>query len=241
MNCQNCHLNAGTVYFGNCLSAVASTYPVFRARSGVVESVEFRVNDCLKRSLNGHPIDSQSREMRALVAYMEWLGKDVPEEVKPKGANTVEMPYLDRAADPEKGRQVYISRCQRCHGSDGQGSWKPDHTAFIYPPLWGDNSYNTGAGLYRLSRFANYVKYNMPNDSAAYPNAILTDEQAWDVAAFVNSQPRPDKRFPEDWPDISKKSIDHPYGPYTDGFSETQHKYGPFGPIKEARKNLAGK
>lgn len=35
---------------------------------------------------------------------------------------------------------------------------------------------------------------------------------------------------------ISKKPIDHPFGPYADSFSEQQHKLGPFGPIKEYRE-----
>ena len=67
-----------------------------------------------------------------------------------------------------------------------------------------------------------------------FENPFLTDEEAWDVAAYVNSMPRPDKDLSQDWPDISKKPIDHPFGPYADSFSEEQHKYGPFDPIKAA-------
>src|SRR5688500_1339762 len=44
MNCQNCHLDAGTRDYGNSFAAVASTYPRYRDRSGIVESIEFRVN-----------------------------------------------------------------------------------------------------------------------------------------------------------------------------------------------------
>src|SRR5450432_1452962 len=57
MNCQNCHVEAGAMPYGNCFSAVAATYPVFKPRSGIKESVEFRINDCLLRSLNGKTID----------------------------------------------------------------------------------------------------------------------------------------------------------------------------------------
>jgi thiosulfate dehydrogenase len=81
----------------------------------------------------------------------------------------------------------------------------------------------------------------MPFGEVEYHNPQLTNEEAWDVAAFVNSQPRPSKIFKEDWPDISKKPIDHPFGPFTDGFTEDQHKYGPFKPIAEARKIQQGK
>ena len=138
---------------------------------------------------------------------------------------------LDRAADPEKGRVVYNSLCQKCHGADGQGKWKASKTGFEFPPLWGPNSYNTGAGLYRIGNLAGFVKNNMPFDEASHAKAVLTNEQAWDVAAFINSQPRPTKDLSKDWPDLSKKPFDHPFGPYTDSFSEAQHKYGPFKPI----------
>jgi thiosulfate dehydrogenase len=242
MNCQNCHLSGGTIPWGNNYGAVASLYPQFRARSGGIETMEKRISDCMERSLNADKaVDSTSREMKAIIAYMHWLGDGIPKNHKPNGSGITKLPYLDRAADPLKGKTVYINKCQRCHGANGEGQKNTEDYGYIYPPLWGDNSYNTAAGLFRLSRFAGYVKSNMPYLEADYHNPQLTDEEAWDVAAFVNSQPRPSKIFNEDWPDISKKPIDHPFGPYADSFSEQQHKYGPFMPIEEARKKLAAK
>jgi thiosulfate dehydrogenase len=239
MNCQNCHLDGGTVPWGNNYSAVASTYPMFRARSGTSENIEKRVNDCLQRSLNGETIDSLSKEMLAIKAYMHWLGYNVKKGVKPKGSGLMEIPFMNRAADPGKGRLVYDAKCQRCHGVNGQGQKNPEGWGYTYPPLWGEESYTTAAGLYRLTRFAGYVKNNMPYGEVEYHNPALTDEEAWDVAAFVNTQPRPVRVFKEDWPDISKKPIDHPFGPYADSFPESQHKYGPFKPIQDARKKNA--
>ena len=240
MNCQNCHLDGGTVPWGNNYSAVLSLYPRFRERSGSLESIEKRVSDCMERSLNGKAIDSNSKEMKAIIAYMTWLGEGIPKKHKPKGSGIMDIPLLDRAADPQKGRLVYMNKCQRCHQPDGQGQKNPAGYGYTYPPLWGPNSYNTGAGLYRLTRFAGYVKNNMPyGEGVEYHNPLLTDEEAWDVGAFVNSQPRPSKIFPNDWPDISKKPIDHPFGPFADNFSEAQHKYGPFKPIKKAREEMA--
>jgi len=236
MNCQNCHLDGGTVPWGNNYGAVASMYPQFRARSGGLETIVKRISDCMERSLNAdRAIDSNSKEMKAIIAYMNWLGDGVPKNKKPKGSGIMNIPYLDRAADPQKGQTVYTNKCQRCHGADGLGQ-KKNNDLYEYPPLWGEHSYNTAAGLYRISRFAGYVKANMPFGEVQYHNPQLTDEEAWDVAAFVNSQPRPSKIYKEDWPDISKKPVDHPFGPFADGFSETQHKYGPFKPIIEARK-----
>ncbi|MGQ0738632.1 MAG: c-type cytochrome [Bacteroidota bacterium] len=240
MNCQNCHLHAGTFPWGNNYGAVSSTYPQFRARSGGIETIAKRVNDCIQRSLNGkHDIDSNSHEMKAIIAYMNWLGQDIPKKQKPKGSGIMNIPFLDRAAEPEKGKAVYIHYCQRCHGADGLGQKNPDGIGYAYPPMWGENSYTTAAGLFRLSRFAGYVKNNMPLGEVNYHNPQLSDEEAWDVAAFVNSQPRPLKNFKDDWPDISAKPVDHPFGPYADTFSTEQHKYGPFGPIKKAKEDIA--
>jgi thiosulfate dehydrogenase len=235
MNCQNCHLNAGTKLYANSFSAVHSIYPKFRPRSGTVENLERRINDCMERSMNGKKLDSLSREMRAMVAYINWVGKDVKKGVVPSGAAVVDLPYLHRAADPELGKTAYSKHCVSCHMADGSGKLNDDGS-FLYPPLWGERSYNTAAGLYRLSRFAGFIKSNMPNLTSSYEHPVLTDEEAWDIAAYVNSMPRPEKRFRNDWPDIAKKPIDHPFGPYADHFSEIQHKFGPFGPIKEQRK-----
>jgi thiosulfate dehydrogenase len=240
MNCQNCHLDAGTKPWGNNYGGVFSTYPKFRERRGAVETVVERVNDCLERSLNGNPLDSNSREMKSILAYMKWLGRNVPKGQKPKGCAIQQLGFLSRAADAEKGKIVYETKCMKCHLSNGQGQPNADYITYLYPPLWGEHSYNTGAGLYRLSRFAGYVKDNMPF-GATHQNAQLTDEEAWDVAAYVNSQPRPKKSFNEDWPNIALKPFDHPFGPYADSFPELQHKYGPFSPIQKAKENAAKK
>ncbi|MFZ4634391.1 MAG: c-type cytochrome [Saprospiraceae bacterium] len=230
MNCQNCHLEAGSKPFGNNYFAVQSTYPQMRARSGSLETIPKRVNDCFQRSLNGQPLDTTSREMLAILAYIRWLGTGIPKGEKPKGAGLVEPAFLKRPADPARGRLVYEAKCASCHGADGQGLPMPDSPR-SYPPLWGDNSYNEGAGLFRLSRFAGYVKANMPF-GANYLNPQLTDEESWDVAAFVNTQPRPGHPFLNtDWPKIAKKPFDHPFGPFADTFPEAQHKFGPFEPI----------
>jgi thiosulfate dehydrogenase len=233
MNCQNCHLDAGTKSWGNNYSAVLSTYPKFRDRSGSIETIYRRVNDCMERSLNGHPLDTNTLEMKGIFAYLKWLGQGVPRGVKPPGAGITDIAYLNRAADPAKGLTVYRQDCQRCHGAQGNGSFNRDSTGYVYPPLWGDHSYNTGAGLYRLSRLAGYVKDNMPL-GCTHDSSLLTTEEAWDVAAFINSRQRPEKTFAKDWPDIARKPVDHPFGPYADSFTTRQHKYGPFGPIKHA-------
>ncbi len=235
MNCQNCHLEAGTKPFGNNYLAVAPTYPKFRERSGKIESIYKRVNDCFERSLNGQGLDTNSNEMQAIQAYIKWLGKDQAKGTKPKGSGIKELAFLYRAADPEKGKIIYSLKCKSCHGNNGEGKMNADGFSYQYPPMWGAHSYNDGAGLLRLSRFAGFVKLNMPQ-GASFTNLQLTDEEAWDVAAFANSQTRPKKDLSKDWPKIAGKPVDHPFGPFADTFTEEQHKYGPYGPIAEARK-----
>lgn len=235
MNCQNCHLDAGTKAFGNNYSAVASTYPKFRARSGSIETIEKRVNDCFERSLNGKSLPTDSREMKAIVQYIQWVGKDVPKDERPKGSGLITPTYLDLPADSVKGKSLYHVKCSVCHGKNGEGVLDAQGTGWLYPPLWGQNSYNDGAGLYRLITFAGYIKANMPL-GATFDTPQLTDEEAWHIAAYVNSLPRLKKDISNDWPDISKKPIDHPFGPFSDGFSDQQHKYGPFKPIIAKQK-----
>ena len=235
LNCQNCHLDAGTRVFGNNYGSVASTYPKFRARSGGMENIYKRVNDCFERSLNGQALDTNGREMQAIYAYIKFLGSEVEAGKKAAGSGLKELAWLDRAADPSKGKTVYSAKCQSCHQADGGGTLNPEGNEYTYPPLWGKNSYNDAAGLYRLSNFARYVHANMPL-GATHENALLTAEEAWDLAAFVNSQARPHKNTPNDWPDIAKKPVDHPFGPYADAFTETQHKFGPFKPILAAAR-----
>jgi thiosulfate dehydrogenase len=233
MNCQNCHLKAGKKIWGNNYSAVASTYPKFRSRSGTVESIERRINDCLQRSLNGQPLNEQSREMQAFVAYIKWVGSEVPKGTAPEGSGIAYPPLLDRAADPKKGESIYVVQCARCHGVSGKGMRARAGNEWLYPPLWGDDSFNVGAGILRLSRMAGFIQRNMPNDIQGIGKK-LSDADAWDVAAFICSQPRPQVDLSGDWPDLSQKPFDYPFGPYADAFSEEQHKYGPFLPIQSA-------
>lgn len=235
MNCQNCHLQAGTAIFANNYGSVASLYPKFRARSGAIENIYKRVNDCFERSLNGKAIDTAGKEMRAIVAYINFLGTNVKKGEKAAGSGFKDVAYLDRAASPVNGLTIYTTKCQSCHQANGEGLLNADKTEFTYPALYGKSSFNDGAGLNRISNFAKYVKYNMPL-GVTHDNPQLSDEEAWDVSAYILSQPRPHINVPKDWPDKSKKPFDHPFGPYADNFTEAQHKFGPFKPIVEKQK-----
>jgi thiosulfate dehydrogenase len=180
--------------------------------------------------------DTNGREVQAMVAYLKWIGQGVKKGQKVFGTASEKLPFLKAPADPVKGQSVYVAKCKVCHGANGEGLLAADKIACTYPPLWGPHSYNDGAGMYRMSNLAGFVKNNMPF-GATYQNPQLTDEEAWNVAAFVNSQPRPHYNQSKDWPDLSVKPIDAPFGPYADTFSEKQHKFGPFKPIAALQKN----
>ena len=146
MNCQNCHLEAGTKIWAGNFGSVASLYPRFSDRRGTTETINQRITDCFERSMNGKAPDSNSREMKAMNAYIRWVGKDVKKGKKPPGTGLELLAYIDRPADPEKGRQIYIQKCQLCHGANGEG--KSDSLAgYLYPPLWGEHSYNQFGGI----------------------------------------------------------------------------------------------
>lgn len=235
MNCQNCHLDAGTRPWGNNYGSVFSTYPRYRPRSGTEEDIYKRINDCIERSLNGKPLDTAGAEMQAVKAYIEYIGSNVKKGKKAKASGIYELPFISRAANPIHGKELYITKCASCHQVNGQGLLAIDGMEYTYPPLWGKNSYNIGAGLFRLSRFAGYIKYNMPQ-GATFLNPQLSDEEAWDIAAFVNSQTRPTKDLKNDWPAIDEKPVDHPFGPFADTFTEEQHKFGPYQPIADIKE-----
>jgi thiosulfate dehydrogenase len=235
MNCQNCHLEAGTKLFGNNYSVFFSSYPKKVARSGKVEPASSRISECFKRSLAGEMPDKSSKEIQAMLAYMKWLGSEVRKGDKVFGTGTEKLKFLARPADPKRGQLIYNSVCKSCHGGDGEGLLAGDKLTYVYPPLWGKHSYNDAAGMYRLSNFAGFVKNNMPFGSS-YVDSKLSDEEAWDLAAYVNTQPRSHRAQTEDYPDLSTKPFDAPFGPYADKYTEKQHKFGPFQPIVAAAK-----
>jgi cytochrome c peroxidase len=238
LDCGHCHQNAGTKPYGIPWIGVTDRYPTYRGRADGMASLKDRINGCMQRSMDGRPLPKESREMRAMIAYMEWLGKEAPEEMTAVGSPA--LPTLPpRAANPEAGAQWYRVACQACHGADGSGyraMSASDDGAYVVPALWGPGSYNNGAGMHRVLKSAGFIKANMPLGTP-WHRPMLDDEQAYDIAAYINSQGRPQMDgLHDDYPDRSKKPIDCPYPPYADKFSRQQHKYGPFRPIIEHKQ-----
>jgi thiosulfate dehydrogenase len=237
--CQNCHLRGGTQPYAMPLIGVWGQFPQYRAREGAVDTLEDRINGCMERSMNGRALPLESREMRAFSSYMRWLSTGVPDGAKLNGAGTLRIKEPARAADVGRGAEVFSQTCSGCHGADGQGHHAQSDAAYQFPPLWGPDSYNNGAGMSRLLTAAAYAMHNMPIGTA-FDAPVLTDEQAYDVAAYIISQKRPEKtNLDKDFPVRLQKPIDTPYGPYVDGFGLEQHRYGPFEPIRAKVQELA--
>jgi thiosulfate dehydrogenase len=237
--CQNCHLQGGSQPYAMPLMGVWGQFPQYRAREGAVDTLEDRINGCMERSMNGRALPLESREMRAFSSYMRWLSTGIPAGAKLKGAGTLRIKEPARAADLRHGAQIFSDICAACHGADGLGQRARTGAGYQFPPLWGPDSYNNGAGMSRLLTAAAYAMHNMPIGTA-FNAPVLTDEEAYDVAAYVISQKRPEKaNLDKDFPVRLQKPIDTPYGPHVDGFSLEQHRYGPYGPIRAKVKELS--
>ena len=145
LSCQSCHLAAGTQAFALPMVGVYAAFPTYLARENDVRTIEDRIEGCLERSMNGRAMSPDGREMKAMVAYLQFLSSGRPVGGATEGRGTPALPLLDRAADPEKGRAVYAATCVACHQPDGQGlrQGKPgDAAGYLYPPLWGPDSFN---------------------------------------------------------------------------------------------------
>jgi thiosulfate dehydrogenase len=239
LTCQSCHLIGGTQAFALPMVGVFAAFPTYMARENSVRTIEDRIEGCLERSMNGRALPIDGREMKALAAYLQFLSSDVAAGTTVEGRGSPSLPYLDRAADAGKGRAVYAATCQVCHQADGQGlrkGKKGDGDGYLFPPLWGPDSFNDGAGMHRLIVSASYIRANMPFGTT-YRAPVLGVEDAWDVAAFINAQPRPARAHLDlDYPDRTKKPIDAPFPPFADAFPLEQHRLGPFKPILDARQ-----
>lgn len=236
--CASCHIEIGTKPGTLTLLQTKEHYPRFSGRQGAITEIEDRINECMQRSMNGKPLPLDSPEMIAMASYLRSLGAQYAAmgAGSKKAAEPATFKTPNRRADVAMGQVVYSTRCVACHGNDGAGLLATGdlRKGYLFPPLWGPDSYNDGAGMGRVLTAARFIKARMP-----LGKADLSDDEAFDVAAFINSKPRPAMaNLDKDYPDRSAKPIDNGYGPFADPFPEDQHKYGPFEPIEAYYKAL---
>jgi thiosulfate dehydrogenase len=195
LNCSNCHLNAGTVAFAGPFAGLWGVFPEYRSRSAKIDSLQERINDCFQRSMNGKPLAFDSKEMNAMLMFVRWLSTGVPTgtEVIGRGMGKVDAALAPNA---EHGKNLYEQKCASCHGDKIDDDRDPS-VGYIFPPLWGRDSFNIGAGMARTYTAAAFIRHNMPLGQGN----TLTDQEAIDIAEYVTHQPRPP--YPpakNDWP-----------------------------------------
>ncbi|GGG98325.1 hypothetical protein GCM10011416_15530 [Polaribacter pacificus] len=232
--CNNCHLDAGRKIGSGSFVGVSNRFPQFRGRENKIGNLEERINGCLERSMNGRTMSEDAKEMQAMIAYMDWLSQDVPEDIEKKYKGYVSIKLPNEAADPSIGKQLYTKKCTVCHQTNGEGIPKGEGLAgYLYPPLGGHDTYNDGAGMHRVITAAEFLKANMPF-GATYDAPQLSDTEAYHLAAYINTFTRPEKsNKTADFPDKKLKPVSTPYGPWVDSFSQKQHQFGPFQPIMD--------
>lgn len=193
LSCSNCHLNAGRLANSAPLWAAWVKYPAYRGKNKMVNTMEQRIQGCFVYSMNGSPPPADSKELKALMSYSYWLAKGAPTGIDLPGRGYPKLKKPAKNPDLARGKQVYAENCALCHGEDGNGT--KINKVYAFPPLWGDQSFNWGAGMHRINTAAAFIRANMPLGKGG----SLSNQQAWDVAYYINSHERPqDPRFKGD-------------------------------------------
>ncbi len=188
LQCVSCHPDNGTRRNVMPWVGVYARFPQYRSRVGGIQVIEDRINDCFKRSMNGKPLVPESRDMRDIVAYMAFLSSGYPVFANVKGQSLPVIPALE--GDTVRGAATFVAKCSVCHGADGAGT-------DVFPALWGPGSFNIGAGMARVRNAAYFIKVAMPQTAPG----TLTDQEAFDLATYITTRPRPDFPGKElDWP-----------------------------------------
>lgn len=203
LTCANCHLDAGRKAGSAPLWAAFIHYPAFRSKTGKVDTLASRIQGCFKFSMNGTAPQQDDEIMTALQTYSFWLATGAPVGTAVEGGGYPKLKPPPVVATYERGEKVYAQNCALCHGADGAGQRVGDQQ--VFPPLWGPRSFNWGAGMHQLANAAGFIKANMPLGKGG----SLTEQDAWDVAVFMNSHERPqDPRFTNSVAETRKKYHD---------------------------------
>ncbi|MGS0736869.1 c-type cytochrome [Pseudomonas sp. GG8] len=185
LNCTNCHLEQGRKANSAPLWAAYTMYPAYRKKNDKVNTYAERLQGCFQFSMNGKPPPADNAVIAALTAYSYWLATGAPTGKELPGRSYPEIPQPAGGFDLAKGKTIYVEQCALCHGDEGQG--QKASSDYVLPPLWGKDSFNWGAGMHRINTAAGFIKANMPLGKGG----TLSTEEAWHVAAYMNSHERP--------------------------------------------------
>jgi thiosulfate dehydrogenase len=186
LTCADCHVAAGTKPRGGSFIGTYARFPQWNKRAHRVIALQDRIAECFLYSMNGKAPAYNSKAMIAIVAYIAWLSRGTPIGAKQSASDRYVEPLPSASPNASRGAILYGQHCAACHQADGAG------ISGTFPPLWGARSFNQGAGMAHIDRMTGFVRYNMPQNAPG----SLSLAQAYDVAAFVLSHPRP--RFRKD-------------------------------------------
>ncbi len=186
LTCANCHLDAGRQPNAGPMWAAYGMYPAYREKNDRSNSLEERIQQCFQFSLNGFAPALDAPELRALVSYIHFLSKGAPIGTEMPGRGYPQVVRTGSDPNPKRGADIYKAKCASCHGANGAGEKKAGG-GYTWPPVWGMDAYNKGAGMANNDLLAGFIKANMP---LGQPWS-LTDQEAFDVAAYINLQIRP--------------------------------------------------
>ena len=209
LSCDNCHMNGGRLANSSPMWAAYVAYPAYRAKNKKVNTFGQRLQGCFRFSENGKAPPLDSKVMVALESYSFWLSTNAPTGAKMAGRGYPKLAKPAQAPSYQRGQVVYAQNCSLCHGADGAGTVA--HGAVAFPAVWGKDSYNWGAGMSTINNAADFIQANMPLGLAG----TLSTQRAWDVAAYIDSQDRPqDPRFTGNVAETRAKFHDNPLSLY---------------------------
>ncbi|HET6274737.1 MAG TPA: c-type cytochrome [Candidatus Cybelea sp.] len=181
LTCADCHLGAGTQARGGSFIGTYARFPQWNGRAHRVITLHDRIAECFLYSMNGRAPAYDGKAMVAIVAYIAWLSRNTPVGAPQPVSDRYLEPLPSASPSAAAGARLYAQKCSVCHGADGNG------VANVFPPLWGTTSFNNGAGMAHIDRMTGFIRYNMPQNAPG----SLSLAQAYDVATFVLSHPRP--------------------------------------------------
>ncbi len=209
LNCVNCHLDAGRKADSSPLWAAYVSYPAYRSKNKHVNTFAERLQGCFRFSMNGKAPPAGDPVLVALETYAYWLSTGAPVRGKLPGRGYPALATPAQPADYARGEKIFTQHCAVCHGANGEGQASGGQT--VFPPLWGPKSFNWGAGMHDTKNAAGFIKANMPLGGGG----MLSDQDAWDVAMFMNSHERPqDPRFAGSVEETRKQYHDDPTSMY---------------------------
>jgi len=192
LQCNSCHFDGGKTKSLGSFIGTARAFPAYSKREKSVQTLQDRINNCFMRSMNGKRPIVDTKASVAMAAYITWLSEGLPITLNSKKPvnpyftkvwpNKKTIPLVKKATHKNylNGKKVFMDQCSDCHGENGLGTDDG-------PPVWGPNSYNTGAGLSKPNKMATWIKADMPLD-----DPTLTLQEAVDVAIYIDAQEHPD-------------------------------------------------